>query len=66
MADDQELAKIANVLALLLIKDQSKGEAAMTLQACGFSNKQISGLTGSSEDSVRAMISSGKRKRADA
>lgn len=62
-----DLAKIANVLALLLTKGQSKMATAATLSACGFTNREIAGLTGSSEGSVRSMISQGrKRQGADA
>lgn len=61
--EDRDLAKIANVLALLLTKGQSKTVAAATLSACGFSNREIAGLTGSSEGSVRSMISQGRKKQ---
>lgn len=64
MSDEtRDLAKIANVLALLLTKDQSKSATAATLSACGFSNREIAALTGSSEGSVRAMISQGRKKQ---
>lgn len=64
MSDETgDLAKIANVLALLLTKGQPKSATAATLSACGFSNREIASLTGSSEGSVRAMISQGRKKQ---
>lgn len=57
-----ELAKIANLLGLLLTKDESKGSAARILSSCGFSNKEIAGLTGSSENSIRALLSQARKK----
>jgi DNA-binding NarL/FixJ family response regulator len=60
-----DLNKIASLLALIVTKDQPKGVAALTLSACGFSNKEIAALTGSQENSVRAMISQARRKQGD-
>lgn len=60
--ESTDLAKIANVLALLLTKETSKSATATTLQSCGFSNKEIAGLTGTSEASIRAMLSQSRRK----
>lgn len=63
--ESSELAKIANLLALSLTKDYSKSATASTLQICGFSTKEIASLTGSTEASVRAMLSQSRRKAAD-
>lgn len=60
-----ELAKIASLLALLLTKDQPKAAAVSTLSACGFSNKDIAGLVGTTEGSVRAMMSQARRKSSE-
>jgi len=66
MSDETtDLNKIANLLALLLTKDQPKGATALTLSACGFSNREIASLTGSPEGSVRAVLSKGRRKQSD-
>lgn len=61
--DASALDKIANLLALLLKKDQSKGAAALVLSSCGFANREIAALTGSSEGSVRALLSQGRKKQ---
>lgn len=61
--ETRDLRKIANLLALLLTKDQAKGAAAATLSACGFTTREIAALTGSSEGSVRAMLSAGRKKQ---
>lgn len=64
MSDEAgDLGKIANLLALLLTKDQPKSAAALTLNSCGFTNREIAALTGSSEGSVRSMISQGRKKQ---
>lgn len=55
-------AKIANVLALLLTRDMNRSTAVTTLQSCGFSTKEIAGLIGSTEGSVRAMLSQSRKK----
>lgn len=63
MSDEtSELDKIANLLGLFVTKDMARSTAAVTLQACGFSNREIAALTGSAENSVRAMISTAKKK----
>lgn len=60
-----ELAKIANLLALLLTKDQPKSAAVSALSACGFTNKELAGLVGTTEGSIRAMLSQARRKTAE-
>lgn len=63
MPDDaSDLGKIANLLALMVTQDMARSTAATTLQACGFTYKEIAALTGSAENSVRAMVSNAKRK----
>ncbi|MFJ4036800.1 hypothetical protein ACIPVB_01830 [Microbacterium sp. NPDC090007] len=54
--------KIANLLALLLIKDMNKSTAASTLATSGFSNREIAGLLSTSEGSVRALLSASRKK----
>ena len=56
------IEKIANLLAMLLIKDMNKSTAATTLATSGFSNKEIAGLLATSEGSVRALLSSARKK----
>lgn len=58
------LTKIANLLALLLIRDMSKSVAAVTLSSAGFSTKEVAGLLGTSEGSVRALASQVRRRAA--
>ncbi len=60
--ESSDLAKIANLLALMVTQDMARSTAATTLQACGFSYREIAALTGSAENSVRAMISSAKKR----
>lgn len=56
------LAKIANILALLLTRDMNRSTAVATLNSCGFSTREIAGLIGSPEGSVRAMLSQTRKK----
>jgi hypothetical protein len=60
-----ELRKVASVLALALTKDMSRGDQVAFMNRAGFSNREISALTGSSESSIRGFISV-QRKRASA
>jgi DNA-directed RNA polymerase specialized sigma24 family protein len=60
--DTSDFGKIANLLALMVTQDMARSTAAVTLQACGFSYREIAALTGSAENSVRAMISAAKKK----
>lgn len=66
MADTSELAgevrKLVNILALGLITDKAKGESAAILSAVGLSTKEIAGLLGTSENSIRALLSQSKKK----
>lgn len=57
-----ELRKISRLLALQQIQKLAKGEQARVLSAAGFSNKDIAALIDTSEGSVRAMLSQGRRK----
>jgi DNA-directed RNA polymerase specialized sigma24 family protein len=66
MPDDaSDLAKIGNLLALLLTKDMTKGATVLTLHSAGFSTKDIASLTGSAENAVRAALSTARRKPAE-
>ena len=56
------LAKIANVLALLLTRDMNRSTAVATLNSCGFSTREIAELIGSTDGSVRAMLSQARKK----
>jgi DNA-directed RNA polymerase specialized sigma24 family protein len=59
-----ELRKVANLLALRQIDGLSRGEQARVLSLAGYSNAEIAALTGSSEGSIRAMLSQGRRRAA--
>lgn len=61
-----DLARIANILALLLTREMNRSAAASTLSSCGFSTKEIAGLIGSTEGSVRALLSQSRKKSVDA
>jgi DNA-directed RNA polymerase specialized sigma24 family protein len=58
-----ELRKIANLLALREIAELKKGEAAMLLSLSSFSNKEIAALIGTSEGSVRGLLSIARKAR---
>lgn len=59
-----EFRKVANLMALRAVDGKSKSEAAVILSLSGFSTKDIAGLTGTTEGSVRAALSQ-QRKRAE-
>lgn len=54
--------KVANLVAMLLIRDMNKSAGAAVLASSGFTNKEIAGLLGTSEGSVRAFLSQAKKK----
>jgi DNA-directed RNA polymerase specialized sigma24 family protein len=58
-----ELRKIANLLAVRQVADLKKGDAAMLLHLSGFSNRDIAALLGTSEGSVRGLISIARKGR---
>lgn len=58
-----ELRKIANLLALRQVADLRKGDAAMILSLAGFSTKDIAALIGTSEGSVRGLLSIARKAR---
>lgn len=60
-----ELKKIARLLALEQTRQLAKGEKAQLLNACGFSNKEIASLIGTSEGSIRAMLSQGRKRESN-
>jgi DNA-directed RNA polymerase specialized sigma24 family protein len=60
--DSSDLGKIANLIALMVTQDMARSTAATTLQSCGFSYREIAALTGSAENSVRAMVSTAKKR----
>lgn len=57
-----ELSKIANIFALAQTKDMTRGEQIAFMSRAGFSNREISALTGSSESSIRGFISQQRRR----
>lgn len=57
-----ELRKIANLLAIREVRDLKKGEAALILSLSGFSNKDIAALIGTSEGSVRGLLSIARKR----
>lgn len=57
--------KIANLLALMVTKEMSRSQTVITLVSCGFTTREIAALTGSAENSVRAMISQARKKATD-
>lgn len=58
-----ELRKIANLLALRQVIDLKKGDSAVILNLSGFSNKEIATLIGTSEGSVRGLLSLARKSR---
>lgn len=63
--DNNDLGKIANLLALMVTQEMTRSTTVTTLAACGFSNRDIAALTGSAENSIRAMLSQAKKKAGD-
>jgi len=61
-----ELRKIASVLALAQTKDMTRGDQVAFMNRAGFSNREISALTGSSESSIRGFISQQRTRRPNA
>lgn len=57
----QELRKISNLLALTAVRDKSKSEAVVLLAAAGFGPQESAALIGTSDASVRAMLSQARR-----
>ena len=60
-----ELRKIANLLALQQVDDLTKTGAVRVLDCAGFSTREMATLLGTTEGSIRALLSQG-RKRASA
>ncbi len=60
--DSGALDKIANLLALHLTQEVTKSAAVATLASAGFSTKEIAGLVGTTEASVRALASQARKK----
>jgi DNA-directed RNA polymerase specialized sigma24 family protein len=58
-----ELRKMARLLAMAAIAERTKGQAATLLARCGFANQEIALLLDTSEGSVRALLSQGRRGR---
>lgn len=56
-----ELGKIANLLALGAVRDRPKSEAVVVLAAAGFTSQETAALIGTSDASVRAMLSQSRR-----
>lgn len=56
-----ELKKIANLLALNAVRDRPKSEAVVLLASAGFSSAETAALVGTSDASVRAMLSQARR-----
>jgi DNA-directed RNA polymerase specialized sigma24 family protein len=57
-----QLAKIANLLALRQISGLKKGDAAVVLNLAGFSHREIAALVGTSEGSVRGLLSIARKR----
>jgi hypothetical protein len=58
------LRKIANLFALWRVADLKKGEAATVLDLAGFSYREIAALIGTSEGSVRGLLSASRKRAA--
>lgn len=57
-----ELRKIASLLAFRETKDLNKGDRARILSTAGFSNKEIAALIGTTEGSIRALLSQARKR----
>jgi hypothetical protein len=66
--NNKYLAAIAKALAYLCVtssemKDQSLGNKAKFLRSLGFADKDVAALLNTSENSIRVLISLGKKSR---
>lgn len=61
-SEPQGIDKVANLLALLVVKDMTKTSAIGVLVSAGFSNREIAGLLNTTEATVRATMSAAKKK----
>ena len=52
-----QLAKIANLLGLLAVKEESQGNKIATLGAAGFTPKEIADLIGTTTNTVMVKLS---------
>lgn len=57
-----ELRKISNLLALAAVRDKQKSEAVVLLTAAGFGSQEAAALIGTSDASVRAMLSQARKR----
>lgn len=58
----RELSKLNGLIAKWVTREMSRGEGIVLLSSCGFSNREIAALTGSSEGSIRGFISQARRR----
>jgi DNA-directed RNA polymerase specialized sigma24 family protein len=65
LSSAEELRKIGNVLALLLVRDMKGPEKVLTLNICGFSNKQAATVLGVTESYVRQALSRQRKRPSD-
>ena len=59
-----ELRKIANLLALQQLKNLTKTDSVRVLAAVGFSTREMAALLGTTEGSIRALLSLGRKRAA--
>jgi hypothetical protein len=57
----EELRKIGNVLALMLVRDMPSSQKAATLSICGFSNRESAIILDTTEGSIRASLSRNRK-----
>jgi len=63
MTLEQSFGRIANLLALLLVKGESETEKVLTLTAVGFTAAEIGGLLNKQPNTVSVILYQAKRQR---
>lgn len=63
---DDALQRIASLLALQLVKEESGPERVRILTTCGFSNRETATLLGFTESYVRSALSRQRKRTAAA
>lgn len=60
--DVDQLARIANLIALLLIKGENQADKVMTLSAAGYTPGEIASMLGTTPNAVSVAVYQAKKK----
>lgn len=59
--DVDQLARIANLLALLLVRGEGQADKILTLSAAGYSPAEIAGMLGTTSNAVSVTVYKAKK-----